>query len=59
MEPMPAEISREDVDLSEWQVDGMKRAIAPLDRGEGVPHREVKAWVESWGGKPERPIPKH
>jgi RHH-type transcriptional regulator, rel operon repressor / antitoxin RelB len=46
------------LDVNEWQVAGIKRAIASLDRGEGIPHEEVKDWVKSWGGKGERPIPK-
>ncbi len=46
------------LDVNEWQVAGVKRAIASLDRGEGVSHQEVKEWVNSWGGKRERPAPK-
>ena len=55
---MPAEASQDDIDLNEWQVAGIERAIASLDRGDGVPHEEVKAWVKSWGRKRERPPPK-
>jgi len=39
------------LDVNEWQVAGIKQAIASLDRGEGVPHERVKAWVTSWGSK--------
>jgi predicted transcriptional regulator len=39
--------------LGEWQADGIKRAIASLDRGEGISHKRVKNWVESWGRKAE------
>lgn len=46
------------LDVNEWQVGGIKKAIASLDRGEGVPHSEVKEWVTSWSGKRERPAPK-
>jgi RHH-type transcriptional regulator, rel operon repressor / antitoxin RelB len=46
------------LDVNEWQVAGISRAIASLDRGEGVPHKEVKDWVNSWGRTRERPIPK-
>jgi RHH-type transcriptional regulator, rel operon repressor / antitoxin RelB len=46
------------LDVNEWQVAGIKRAIASLDRGEGIPHEQVKDWVKSWGSKRERPIPK-
>jgi len=46
------------LDANEWQVAGVKRAIASLDRGEGVSHMEVKEWVNSWDRKHERPVPK-
>ena len=46
------------LDANEWQIAGVKRAIASLDRGEGVSHNEVKDWVASWGRKRERPVPK-
>ncbi len=46
------------LDANEWQVAGVKRAIASLDRGEGISHKEVKNWVNSWGRKRERPAPK-
>ena len=46
------------LDVNEWQVARIKRAIASLDRGEGVPHEEVMRWVDSWGRKDERPVPK-
>ena len=38
-------------------VDGIKRGIASIDRGEGVAHETVKDWVASWGGESERPLP--
>jgi len=46
------------LDVNEWQVAGIKRAIASLDRGDGVPHERVKEWVTSWGSGSERPIPR-
>ena len=46
------------LDLNEWQVAGVKQAVASLDRGEGVSHKAVKDWVSSWGRKRERPFPK-
>jgi RHH-type rel operon transcriptional repressor/antitoxin RelB len=45
------------LEINEWQVTGIKRAIASLDRGEGVPHDQVKDWVASWGGANEKPAP--
>ncbi len=55
---LTAEAINEYLDANEWQVAGIKRAIASLDRGEGVSHTGVKAWVESWGSTNERPRPK-
>ena len=55
---LAAEALNEYLDVNEWQVAGVKRATVSLDRGEGVPHKEVKDWVNSWGRKRERPAPK-
>jgi hypothetical protein len=33
------------LDVNECQVTGIERAIASLDRGEAVPHGQVKEWV--------------
>jgi RHH-type rel operon transcriptional repressor/antitoxin RelB len=46
------------LDVNEWQVAGVKRAMASLDRGDGVSHQEVKDWVNSWGRKRERSAPR-
>ena len=46
------------LDVNEWQVVDVRTAIASLDRGEGVSHEQLKAWVNSWGLKRERPAPK-
>jgi RHH-type transcriptional regulator, rel operon repressor / antitoxin RelB len=55
---LAAEALNEYLGANEWQVAGVKRAIASLDRGEGVSHQEVKDWVGSSGGKREGPVPK-
>jgi RHH-type rel operon transcriptional repressor/antitoxin RelB len=55
---LAAQALNEYLDLNEWQVAGVKQAIAALDGGEGVAHEDVKNWVNSWGGKRERPVPK-
>jgi hypothetical protein len=31
----------------EWRVAGIQKAVASIDRGEGVPHERVKEWVSS------------
>lgn len=46
------------LEVNEWQVAGVKRAISSLDRGERIAHDQVKEWVGSWGEENERPIPK-
>jgi RHH-type transcriptional regulator, rel operon repressor / antitoxin RelB len=55
---LAAEAINEYLEINEWQVAGIKRAIASLDRGEGIPHDHVKDWVASWGTANEKPAPK-
>jgi RHH-type rel operon transcriptional repressor/antitoxin RelB len=55
---LAAEALNEYLDANEWQVAGVKRAIVSLDRGEGVSHKDVKDWVNSWDRKHEQPVPK-
>ena len=55
---LAAEALSEYLDVNEWQVAGVRKAVASLDRGESVSQQQVKAWVTSWGGKRERPLPK-
>jgi len=55
---LAAEALSDYLDINEWQVVGIRTAITSLDRGEGVSHEELKAWVNSWGNKRERPAPK-
>lgn len=46
------------LDVNEWQVAGIKEAIASVDRGEGIPHEQVKQWVASWDSDSELPKPR-
>ena len=55
---LAAEAIGEFVDVNEWQIAGIKAAMQSLDRGESVPHEQVKEWVRSWGSRKERPAPK-
>ena len=55
---LAAEAINEYLDVNEWQVAGIKQAIASLDRGEGIAHEQVREWVMSWGDGKERPIPR-
>jgi len=54
---LAAEAINEYLDVNEWQIAGIKRAIASLDRGKGGPHERVKDWATSWKSSNARPIP--
>ena len=55
---LAAEALNEYLDVNEWQVAGVRKAMGSLDRGESIPHEQVEAWVNSWSGKRERPAPR-
>ena len=55
---LAAEAINEYLEVNEWQVSGIKRAMASLDGGEGIAHDVVKDWIESWGSADEKPVPK-
>jgi RHH-type transcriptional regulator, rel operon repressor / antitoxin RelB len=55
---LAAEAIHEYLDVNEWQVVGINRAMASLDRGKGIAHERVSAWVASWETRKERPAPK-
>jgi RHH-type transcriptional regulator, rel operon repressor / antitoxin RelB len=49
------------LDVNEWQVEGIKKAIASIDENGGVDHHDVKNWVASWdkdGRAPKPPRPR-
>ena len=48
-EEIAAEAIAGALDANDWQVEAILQAIAEMDRGEGIPHEEVPAWVESLG----------
>jgi predicted transcriptional regulator len=54
-----AEAISADLDVNEWQIAGIKRAIDSMDRGDGIPHERVKEWISSWGCQKELAAPKH
>jgi RHH-type transcriptional regulator, rel operon repressor / antitoxin RelB len=54
---LTAEAINEYLETNEWQVTGIKRAIASLDRGGGIAHDSVTDWVVSWGSANEKPTP--
>ena len=55
---LAAEAIGEFVDVNEWQIAGIRAAMQSLDRGESIPHEQVKEWVKSWGSRKGRPAPK-
>ena len=55
---LAAEAIAEYLDVNEWQIAGVKKAISSLERGESIPHQDVKAWVDSWDQDTEKPAPK-
>src|SRR5208282_2967523 len=46
------------LDTNEWQVAGITKALASLDRGKGIAHARVSEWIASWETRKERPAPK-
>ncbi len=45
---LAAEAISEYVAANEWQVAGIKRAMASIDLGEGIPREQVKDLVRAW-----------
>ena len=45
------------LDLNDWQVAGIRTAMASLDAGKGTAHEDVKNWIASWGTIQESPLP--
>jgi RHH-type transcriptional regulator, rel operon repressor / antitoxin RelB len=46
------------LDINEWQIVGITKALSSLDRGKGVAHERVREWVASWETRKERSVPK-
>jgi predicted transcriptional regulator len=55
---LAAEAISEYLDVNEWQVAGVKRAIASIESGKGVSHDQVKDWVASWDSDSEQTPPR-
>jgi predicted transcriptional regulator len=54
---LAAEAINDYLNVNEWQVAGIKQAIASLDADGGIPHEEVEKWVRSWGKRNKLPKP--
>jgi predicted transcriptional regulator len=48
---LAAEAINEYLDVNEWQVAGIKRALEEADRGELIPQDQVRVRADSWGAK--------
>ena len=46
------------VEAESWQLDEIQAGLEELDRGRGVPHKDVANWLRSWGRKRERKAPR-
>jgi predicted transcriptional regulator len=46
------------VQAETWQLDEMQVGLKELDEGRGVPHKDVKTWLRSWGRTRERKAPR-
>jgi len=44
--------------MDDWKVGAIKRGLDAAQRGEIVPHEEVRAWAESLGTQHQLPLPK-
>jgi predicted transcriptional regulator len=45
---LPDDCSIEDVQYELYVIEKIRRGLASLDRGEGIPHEEVKRRMEKW-----------
>jgi len=53
---LAAEAIEEYLSVQEWQIEAIRRGIKAADRGELVPHDQVKAWAKSIAAdRPRRP----
>ncbi len=46
------------LDINEWQIAGITKALASLDRGKAIAHIRVSDWVASWETRKERRAPR-
>jgi RHH-type rel operon transcriptional repressor/antitoxin RelB len=52
---LAAEAIEEFVAVQEWQIAGIQEAVAAADRGELIPHEQVRAWATSLGSRRKAP----
>jgi len=46
------------VEAESWQLDEIHAGVRELDKGAGVDHKKVSAWLRSWNRKRERKAPR-
>lgn len=46
------------LEMQEWQLQEIRSGLSRLHSGDGVSDEEVRAWLESWGTRHEKPPPK-
>ncbi len=47
---LAAEAIEEYLAIQEWQIEAIEKGIEAADRGELVPHEQVKVWAKSLAG---------
>ena len=55
---LAAEAIEEFLAVQEWQIAAIEDGIAAADRGDLVPHEDVRAWAASLGSKRKLPRPR-
>jgi predicted transcriptional regulator len=45
------------LELQAWQVAEIRQGMEEIRQGQGIPHEEVVAWLESWGTDDETEPP--
>jgi RHH-type transcriptional regulator, rel operon repressor / antitoxin RelB len=55
---LAAEAIEEFLAVQEWQIAAIQEGIAAADRGDLIPHEEVRAWAAALGSKRKPPRPR-
>jgi predicted transcriptional regulator len=55
---LAAQAIEEFLAVQKWQLAAIEEGIAAADRGDLVPHEDVRAWAESLGSEHELPRPR-
>jgi RHH-type transcriptional regulator, rel operon repressor / antitoxin RelB len=55
---LAAEAIEEFLAVQEWQLAAIEDGVAAAERGDLIPHGDVRAWAESLGSGNELPLPR-